>query len=99
MALTPDHHPGGKKTKQWLKVYIWKLLHLSSEGGIIPPLCLSPLFSKLCHPPDNDGIGGRGLRLSFEHLKGKGGGRGLPKLNKCEQERRRDPNTGPCVIT
>ena len=28
--------------------------------------------------------GGQGLRLSFEHLQ-NGGGKGLPKLNKCEQ--------------
>ena len=28
-----------------------------------------------------------------------GGGRLLPKLNKCGQEVSGDPNVGPCVIT
>ena len=48
---------------------------------------------------DGDGMGveGWGLRLSFERSKGRG--KGLPKLNKCEQEGRGDPNVGPCVIT
>ena len=65
---------------------IWIVLH--SSEGYYPPFLnhptfyLSPLFSKLCH--DNDKIGG--LRLSFEHSKERG--RGLPKLNKCEQEGR-----------
>ena len=45
---------------------------------------------------DGDGMRGR-LRLSFEQLKGRG--RGLPKLNKCEQEGRGDLNIGPCMIT
>ena len=43
---------------------------------------------------DGDGMGG--LRLSFERSKGRG--EGLPKLNNCELEERRDPNIGPCVI-
>ena len=42
---------------------------------------------------------GGGLRLSFKCSKGRGGGGGLPKLNKCEQEGKRNPNIGPCVIT
>ena len=37
------------------------------------------------------------LRLSFERAKERG--EGQPKLNKCEQEGRWDPNIGPCVIT
>ena len=43
------------------------------------------------------GGGGGGRRFSFGHLKGRG--KGLPKLNKCEQEGREDPNIGPYVIT
>ena len=44
---------------------------------------------------DGDGMGGLRLCLNIQ----KGGGRGLPKLNKSEQEGGGDPNIGPCVIT
>ena len=62
-----------------------------------------PFFQNCAISPDNTGmgvgvgVGGVSLRLSFERSKERG--RRLPKLNKCEQEGRWDPNIGPCVIT
>ena len=42
-------------------------------------------------------MGCRGVEVQFSTFKRKD--RGLPKLNKCEQEGRGDSNIGPFVIT
>ena len=59
-----------------------------------------PPFSKIVPSPQiMMGLVGEGWGYVLNARKGGGRRRGLPKLNKGEQEGRGNPNIGPCVIT